>query len=171
MRRKQGKPSVADKTAPVLAFTRPLPPPPAELTPAQAEVWKSVVASPTGAMLSPEMAPLIIEYCRAVERAAVVARQVEAFEPEWISTDGGLPRWDRLLRIADRAAGRVASLAVKLRLSPSTRYRADRASVIADQPGAGLARPWDGIPENRFARNGSQNRPEETTTWKPPRRD
>jgi len=122
-------------------------------------------------MLSPEMAPLLIEFCRAVSRSAIIAQQAEAFDPEWLTADGGLERWDRLLRMADRAAGRVASLAVKLRLSPSTRYRADRASVIADKPGVGLQRPWDGVPTNPFAQNGIQNRPNESITWKPPRRE
>ncbi len=153
--RKRGRKSASElATKPVLAFTRPLPPPPPQLTPAEAEIWKTVVASPAGDMLSPEMAPLLIEYCRATVRSGIIAKQLEAFDPDWLAVDGGLERYDQLLRMADRQAARVASLSVKLRVSPSTRYRADRASVIANRPGAGQCAPWDWMPENPFARNG-----------------
>ena len=106
--RKPGRKSASElATKPVLSFVRPLPPPPECLNPQQAEVWKTVIASPSGAMFSPEMTPLIVEYCRAVERAAIIAKQVEAFEPGWINAQGGIERLDRLLRMADRQADRL----------------------------------------------------------------
>jgi hypothetical protein len=116
--KKRGKPSTADKTvAPVLRFTRKLPAPPPQLSPRAAETWRAVISSPSGDLLSPEAYPVLIEYARAVEQADQIAEQVSAFDPAWLRAEGGLERWSALLRIQDQVARRVASLAVKLKLT------------------------------------------------------
>jgi len=86
---------------------------------------------------------VLIEYARAVEQADQIAEQVSAFDPAWLRAEGGLERRSALLRIQDQVARRVASLAVKLKLTPSSRYRHDRAAVITGNSKSGIAPPWD----------------------------
>jgi hypothetical protein len=91
-------------------------------------------------LIAPEAFPVLVEYCRAVISANQVAAQLDAFDQSWASEDDGLKRWDKLLAMQDRLAGKVASLAGKLRLTPSSRVQAISAGRHADK-GAKL-KPW-----------------------------
>jgi len=134
------------KSAAALAIAEPvgdlqrLPEPPAYLTPEQEDIWRLVVASRGGDLIAPESFPVLVEYCRAVTSANHVASQLDAFDPSWVADDEGLKRWDKLLAMQDRLAGKVASLAGKLRLTPSSRVQAISAGRHADK-GAKL-KPW-----------------------------
>jgi len=142
--KKRGRPSTQSKTvAPVLRFSRKLPEPPPQLSPRAAETWRAVVASPAGDLLSVEAFPVLIEYARAVEQSDMLAAQVANFDPAWLSAEGGLERWGALLRLQDQVARRVASLAVKLKLTPSSRLRHDRAATIISNSNSGVLPPWE----------------------------
>lgn len=118
-----------------------LPEPPSYLTPEQDDVWRMVVASRGGDLIAPESYPVLVEYCRAVISANQVAAQLDAFDPEWAKDDEGLKRWDKLLAMQDRLAGKVASLAGKLRLTPSSRVQAISAGRHADK--GAKKKPWE----------------------------
>ena len=111
--------------------------PPTNLTAKQAETWRLVADSPG---ITAALFPVLAEYCRCVALADAVAAQVDAFEPAWSRTDEGLARWDRLLAMQDRLAGRIASLATRLKLTPQTRIRAVTAGRIVSK-GCG-PKPW-----------------------------
>lgn len=118
-----------------------LPEPPSYLTPEQEDVWRLVVASRGGDLIAPESFPVLVEYCRQVISANQVAAQLDAFDPEWAKDDEGLKRWDKLLAMQDRLAGKVASLAGKLRLTPSSRVQAISAGRNADK--GAKRKPWE----------------------------
>lgn len=135
------------KSAAALAVAAPvqelqkLPEPPSYLTPEQEDVWRLVVASRGGDLIAPESFPVLVEYCRQVISANQVAAQLDAFDPEWAKDDEGLKRWDKLLAMQDRLAGKVASLAAKLRLTPSSRVQAISAGRHADK--GAKRKPWE----------------------------
>lgn len=118
-----------------------LPEPPHQLTPAQADIWRIVIASRSADMIDPEAYPVLVEYCRAVVTADQIAEQLAVFDPQWLADDGGLKRWDKLTSMQARSQGVISTLSVKLRLSPSARVRADAAGVIA-RKGA-KRKPWE----------------------------
>ena len=135
------------KSAAALAVAAPaqelqrLPEPPSYLTPEQEDVWRLVVASRGGDLIAPESFPVLVEYCRQVISANQVAAQLDSFDPEWAKDDEGLKRWDKLLAMQDRLAGKVASLAGKLRLTPSSRVQAISAGRNADK--GAKRKPWE----------------------------
>lgn len=117
------------------------PEPSAYLSPEQDTVWRSVISSRGGDLISPESYPVLIEYCRAVDSSNKVASQLDAFSPDWANDDEGLKRWDKLLAMQDRLAKTIASLGAKLRLTPSSRVQAISAGRNADK---GVKRkPWE----------------------------
>lgn len=131
-------------TRPVLAFSRRLPEPPAGMTAPEAAIWHTVVASPAGSMIDASNYALLAQFCREVALADIVAELVHEFRPEWVRTDGGLERLDRLLKMQERCSRTVASLSGKLRLSPSARVHKDTAGrLMANQGDTDRRRPWD----------------------------
>ena len=114
---------------------------PAYLSPEQDEIWRTVIASRGGDLISPESYPVLVEYCRAVIGANQVASQLDSFSPDWAKDDEGLKRWDKLLAMQDRLAKTVASLAAKLRLTPSSRVQAISAGRNADK--GAKRKPWE----------------------------
>lgn len=139
---KRGRPSAESLTVrPVVQLPQRFAEPPSHLTPAQAETWRMVVSTPTGDLIGPECFGVLTEYCRCVEQADKVADQLNQFEPSWAQDDEGLRRWDKLLAMSDRLAARIALLATKLRATPSTRYRASKAALLAEK--AGKPKPWE----------------------------
>ena len=117
------------------------PEPSAYLSPEQDTVWRSVISSRGGDLISPESYPVLIEYCRAVDSSNKVASQLDAFSPDWANDDEGLKRWDKLLAMQDRLAKTIASLGAKLRLTPSSRVQAISAGRNADK--GAKRKPWE----------------------------
>ena len=117
------------------------PEPPAYLTPEQDDVWRVVIASRGGDLIQPESYPVLVEYCRAVCAANQIAAQLDNFDPSWSSDDEGLKRWDKMLAMQDRLSRNVASLAAKLRLTPSSRVQAISAGRNADK--GAKKKPWE----------------------------
>lgn len=90
-------------------------PPPEHLTDEQGLIWRDIMASPISSMIHPEAHPIVEEYCRAAVNARRIARMIEGLpdHPE-------IEDLDRLLNMQARAQRSLASLAEKLRLTPST---------------------------------------------------
>ena len=130
--------------ATLVPASRQMPPrPPTELTDAQADVWRSTVASLRGDWVSPAAFPLLTEFCRRVCRCRLLQAQIEAFELEWVKADGGLERFDRLLQMADRESKAMTALARALRLTPASQMHPRTAARrVLDTPDEGK-RPWD----------------------------
>jgi hypothetical protein len=141
--KQRGRKSPLDLSTVVVGARQMPPRPPAELTDAQADVWRSVVASLRGDWMSPAAYPVLIEYCRHVCRARLLQSQIEQFELEWVRTEGGLERFDRLLGMADRETRVITACARALRLTPSAQMDPRSAARrVLDIPDDGK-RPWD----------------------------
>jgi hypothetical protein len=119
------------------------PKPPAELTDAQASVWRDVVSSMSASWLVRGGFPILVEYCRHVCRARLLEWQIQGFEAEWSAVPGGLERLDRLLAMGDRETKAAISCARALRLTPHTQLD-QRAGARHVLDGERRPMPWDG---------------------------
>jgi transposase len=109
------------------------PEPPAELTPEQAEVWKTTVSAMRPTWFGAETWPLLTELCRHVALSRLLA--IEATDP-----GKDLKRFSRLASMHLRESSMVAMLSTRLRLTP--RSRVDPRTDGRD-PTAGLRKPWE----------------------------
>lgn len=138
----RGRKSSAELAVSNVLPLRQLPPPPTHLSPVQQDVWRLVISSRAGEMIAPEAYPVLAEYCRWVETADQIASALKKFKPAWAKTDEGLTRWSRLQAMQERASRTLASLAVKLRLPPSTRVHPEKAGSIARRT---QQKPWEDV--------------------------
>lgn len=118
------------------------PPPPAELTEAEAAIWRDIVASSPADWFRREAFPILVELCRHAARAAVVDGLLRQFELEWVKTEGGLDRLDKLLSMAERESRAILACSRSLRLTPQSQIRASVAGT-ARKHGPESPRPWD----------------------------
>ena len=136
------------KSAASLAVIRQItdhrPPPPDELTEAQAVEWRRIVGRMPGDWFPAETHPLLVGLCRHIVMARELAGMLDGFRAEWCAEDGGLERLDRLAKMQDREHRAMSSLATKLRLTNQSRYTAGRAVTEAAKGVAGR-RPWDAV--------------------------
>lgn len=140
--KQRGRKSAAQLSVAAVTDLTQIPPPPEHITEVQGEVWRMVMASDAGTMIHTEAYPVLVEYCRSIEKADMLAKQIEKFDPNWIADDEGLRRYDKLLSMQDRLSRTITSLGVKLRITPSTRYQANTAARKVGTAGSGR-KPWD----------------------------
>lgn len=110
-------------------------PVPAELTPAEARIWRDAVESKPAEWFGADSWPVLKEYVRAAvmcDTLAVVATDAAQ------SKDGDLIK--AVLATRDRESRRMADLATKLRLTQQSRYT-PQAAATADKRASGK-RPW-----------------------------
>jgi hypothetical protein len=113
---------------------------PAELTKDEAVVWEEVVSTKPADWFTRDTHPLLVAYCRATVVSRVIAKQVDAFNQEWLVQDGGLARYEKLVRMQRSQSTLLATLATKMRISQQSKYGARGANSHAK---AGAApKPW-----------------------------
>ena len=134
------KSAKALELAPVIGLER-IVPPPDDMPPDQAKTWLVVARSPIFSLIGQESYPLLAEYCRLVSTADAVAKQVDEFDVSWLAEEDGLRRWEKLLKLQVLVAGRIADLAMKLRISPSSRNNRDKAVTLYKKGAA--RKPWE----------------------------
>jgi hypothetical protein len=115
--RQRGRKSAASLTVvtsvdPVETIPRPDPLP--ELTPEQADVWRSVVESMPGDWFAPETLPLLSQYCRHVVASRRVAQLVERAEA---GDDLDIEVYERVLRMQQKESREISLLAARMRIS------------------------------------------------------
>jgi hypothetical protein len=140
--KKRGRKSAAELSVVAPSISIKQIPPPKYLTEKCAETWRMIMASRTARMINPEAYPLLVEYCRSIEQSNILALEIEQCDPHWLKGDDGLKRYDKLLSMQERLARLIASCAVKLRLTPSTRFHSETAGRIAGESHQGN-KPWD----------------------------
>lgn len=94
-----------------------------------------------------EHVPLLVEYCRMVCRGHVIDEQLRAFDAEWLATDEGLRRFERLMGIAAKSAGVIKALATAMRLSQQATMRHEK---VHPKPGRKL---WQREPKEPEQQN------------------
>jgi hypothetical protein len=137
------------KSAAALSVVQPLPEqkrpdPPDELTREEAEEWRAVVDRLPADWFPRESHQLLVQYCRHVVKARMMARLIDSFDPEWAATDEGLHRLDKLTQMAEREGRAISSLATRMRLSQQSRYAHKTANVKAADPNASR-KPWQHV--------------------------
>lgn len=120
------------------------PEPPAGLTVAESDMWRSVVQTKPPDWFTQDTHPLLMAYCRASSAAEVIAQQVAAFLPEWMDTPEGLIRYDKLTQIQYRQAMLLSTLATKMRLAQQSRYN-EGAAHTAAKHAIGGTKPWQRV--------------------------
>ena len=144
---KRGRKSAAELALtdmPMVDVSRRMPPPPpSELSDAQAQVWRDAASCMSGDWLRRGAHAVLIEYCRHVCRSRLLEVQIAHFQQEWIAADGGLERLDRLLAMAERESKAAIACARALRLTPQAqmhpRVAGRRLAEVSPYPS-----PWSG---------------------------
>lgn len=137
----RGKHSTAD-LEPVRALQARLEPP-ADLTPAQRERWLAITGSLPPDWFRPGDLSLLRAYCIA---EALSLQAAASLETEGIViADGNRNRANPAVQVFQAATGAMASLSVKLRLCPSSRYEPRTAATARSRASPKAARPWDDV--------------------------
>lgn len=118
------------------------PDPPAELNEVQATHWRRIVATKPADWFGPDTYPLLVQYVRTIERAAQIADELNASETEWMRTDEGLKRHERLLKAENMLSENLVRLATKMRLAQQSRY-SEKAAATAHRNAGAVAKPWE----------------------------
>jgi len=149
MKQRGRKSSASLSVAPTSNVVK-LPPPPSHLSAKAGALWRMVMATRAAEIIQVEAYPVLVEYCRAVEQADNIAERIDKFDIGWLDGDpddpddtgeSALRFYDKLLAMQERSSRSIASLSVKLRISPSTRIKAQTAGRIEDK-GTGPRKPW-----------------------------
>jgi hypothetical protein len=121
--------------------------PPAELTDAQAAIWRDAVASMPGNWLTRGAQPILTAYCRHVCRARTLENLISTFSVDEIKkADDATPLvslLDKLLAAAERETRAATACARALRLTPQAMIAPRSAGRrVADLP-ENERRPWE----------------------------
>ena len=134
--------SAEQATKPVVLIKTRRPSPPAELTEAEAEVWRDTVGCLPADWFRKSTWPVLASYCRHAARGAFLAQQAAAFRPEWLGEEGGLQRLDKLLAMAERETRALTACARALRLTPQSQMHPRTAGRVLAGNREG-PRPWE----------------------------
>ncbi len=142
---KRGRKSPGDLSTVVIDVGRQgmPPPPPTELSDAQAAIWRDVAGSLPAIWFKRAAYPILIAYCRHACRARLLEMQVAQFEPEWTRVEGGLERLDKLLALCERETRAMIACARALRLTPHSQMHPRVAGRAIDNLSVHPT-PWEG---------------------------
>lgn len=131
--------ALVGKVAPIVKDTRLAPP--KHLLALDKQVWLEVINDQPANAFTPTHAPLLEMYCRHISQARVLSEQVLNFNPDWLTTDDGLKRYDKLLGMVERETRAASSLATRLRI---TRQAVDQQTIARGLNNkTTAARPWE----------------------------
>lgn len=119
------------------------PEPPADLTEAQAKVWRATTASEAADFFRTDaLRELLKDYCRHKVSAAELSAQIELYDPKLAMTPDMIGALDKLLKMRDRETKAAADKATKLRLTNQSRYTPQAASTAAKNASL-QKKPWE----------------------------
>ena len=101
---------------------RQAPEPPEQLNKREREIWRGITAALPSDWFSPPDLPLLFAYVSAVARHESVTVRCRTAEPTIENPRTGTEVMNPIFRLQDMLARQIASLAVKLRLSQSSRW-------------------------------------------------
>lgn len=112
---------------------------PENLTDFQKAVWARTVSSEAAdTFRTAALQQLLAEYCRHVEMADWLERQIEAARQEIIDLDDLV----KLVRTRDCETKALADKATKLRLTNQSRYTPGAAGTAAKKSSSAERKPW-----------------------------
>jgi hypothetical protein len=109
--------------------------PPSKLTDGEKAVWVATVNDKPTDWFGSSHVAMLVDYCRAVVNADVINAQIKAFDPEWLKTEEGLRRYDRLISMAAKVSGVCNTLARSMRVTHQAIYRGEK---VIPKPGRRL---------------------------------
>jgi hypothetical protein len=112
------------------------PTPPADLSAAEAVLWREIVETKPSDWFGPDSLPVLKEYIRA----SIMCDLLDAQVKDALAEGEGVGVVKALLDMRDKESRRGVSMATKLRLTQQSRYGA-RSADRADNR-AGGKRPW-----------------------------
>jgi len=126
-------------------------PPPADLTPSQQKIWRSIITSVDRDWFN-DVTPLLTELCAHVDYGGMLREGIEQVRAKLAELPLGSKeeramsrQLASLLRSHGKQSAAIANLSTKLRLTPQTRQSARRADQVRARTGP---RPWEGDWEN-----------------------
>ena len=135
--------------AEIAAFAHPgVPmPPPAALTPEQADAWRELVGAFAPERFGPDARPVLLELVRAMSVSRQIAEQLAALRERSLTSETKAGAATRRIFLQLVAAARdqsrvIASLSVKPRLAEQTKTRKAVAEAERERSPAG-PRPWE----------------------------
>jgi hypothetical protein len=114
----RGRKSSEDTLSPVVSLvpgTRPDPPP--ELTPEQAETWRTIVGRRPAGWFMPEVFPLLVQLVRHVSISKMVGEALAEVDSKTIGDHAGFQRFEKLRRMHQAEGRAITTLATKLRIT------------------------------------------------------
>lgn len=109
------------------AFGSVMPPP--MLSPAERVAWQGIVGSKPMDWFGMEHVPMLVVLVKHICQATVIDEQIKAFDPEWMATDEGLRRYEKLIGMSAKVAGVINTLMRSMRLTHQAIYRKDKAGM------------------------------------------
>jgi P27 family predicted phage terminase small subunit len=116
-------------------------PPPETLTEEEAGMWNSIMASLPADWFRPSDWPILAAYCQTAVQYEQATKELRG-QALTLEADNGRMYRNPLLAVQHTAALRLAALAVKLRLCPSSRVRQDATGARSKQQQPS-AKPWN----------------------------
>ncbi len=96
---------------------------PEELTPEEAQIWQSIVATKPSDWFQQDSAALLVAYCRHITTSRFLDEQITAIEGRGpLRTPDELDFYKTLIDKREKQSRVLASLATKMRLSQQARY-------------------------------------------------
>jgi hypothetical protein len=105
----------------------------------EAEVWRRIVEALPADWFTAADAPLLVQYCRHIVQARLVAQLLRQQERGKSDLDLGV--WTKLMRAQDAQTAAIARLATKMRLSQQATY-GHRAAHTAKRNRRPRRPPW-----------------------------
>jgi hypothetical protein len=146
----RGRKSVAQLSV-IRAETAFRPKPPAELTVEQAIQWRAIVNRLPADWFPTETWPLLAAFCRHSENAKRIAGLINAVNPDALRDPDSFRTYDKLLATHERETKAMSFVAVKLRLTPSSRLKAETASRMCRVVDVDVSALWGGDEGNDMA--------------------
>ncbi len=128
---------------------------PEALTQDQRVEWDAIVRCMPADWFPRETHGLLTQCCRHVCQARFLAEMINTLKADWLKEEGGLERYDTLLRMAERESRAIAALARAMRLTQQSRLRPETAARRTAEAPIG-PRPWD-LPWQIRSQQAEQN--------------
>ena len=127
-------PKSAAALAVVSSVTEYRPPPPPELTEAEADQWRRVVNRLPHGWFPVETHALLAAMLKHQSAHRALCGLIEEFDMSLLKVDLGVDHYGKLLVMREREGRAMAALAVKLRLTNQSRYTPATAQRQAQSP-------------------------------------
>ena len=135
------------KSAASLAVISPIPgarrPPPPDLSPEEAMIWRRVVASRPADWFDDGSASILAQHCRHSAAADLLSVRLARFLPEDLEDREARSLYKGLLTLRAQETREIVNTARQLRLTQQSLYRPETAATKAREAGPGGRRPGE----------------------------